>query len=99
MSDTPVSVTMERDGEIAVVIVNNPPVNALSWHVRQGLQDHFTAGASWKASDSLEVTGYVMRAPRKDVRGSGSIPAPFGGGEADVHLGETAVGLALGITL
>lgn len=43
MSDTPVSVTMERDGEIAVVIVNNPPVNALSWHVRQGLQDHFTA--------------------------------------------------------
>jgi 3-hydroxyacyl-CoA dehydrogenase len=43
VSDTPVSVTMERDGEIAIVIVNNPPVNALSWHVRQGLQDHFTA--------------------------------------------------------
>ncbi|HMO69932.1 MAG TPA: outer membrane protein transport protein, partial [Novosphingobium sp.] len=63
------------------------------------IQDHFTAGASWKASDSLEVTGYIMRAPRKDVRGNGSIPAPFGGGEADIHLGETAVGLSLGITL
>ena len=26
-------------GEIALVIVDNPPVNALSWHVRQGLFD------------------------------------------------------------
>ncbi|WP_033074471.1 3-hydroxyacyl-CoA dehydrogenase NAD-binding domain-containing protein [Sphingopyxis sp. MWB1] len=41
--ETPVSVTMEKDGEIAVIIVNNPPVNALSWHVRQGLEDHFKA--------------------------------------------------------
>ena len=44
MSDeTPVSVTMQKDGDVAVVIVNNPPVNALSWHVRQGLKDHFEA--------------------------------------------------------
>ena len=41
--DTPVSVTMEKDGEVAVIIVNNPPVNALSWHVRQGLEDNFGA--------------------------------------------------------
>jgi 3-hydroxyacyl-CoA dehydrogenase len=34
---------MQKDGEVAVIIVNNPPVNALSWHVRQGLEDHFTA--------------------------------------------------------
>ncbi|HYN35126.1 MAG TPA: 3-hydroxyacyl-CoA dehydrogenase NAD-binding domain-containing protein, partial [Ilumatobacteraceae bacterium] len=26
-------------GDIAVIIVDNPPVNALSWHVRQGLFD------------------------------------------------------------
>ena len=44
MSDeTPVSVTMQKDGEVAVIIVNNPPVNALSWHVRQGLEDNFKA--------------------------------------------------------
>ena len=44
MSDeTPVSVTMVKDGEVAVVIVNNPPVNALSWHVREGLKTHFEA--------------------------------------------------------
>ena len=26
-------------GDIAVIVVDNPPVNALSWHVRQGLFD------------------------------------------------------------
>jgi 3-hydroxyacyl-CoA dehydrogenase len=44
--ETPVSVTMEKDGETAVIIVNNPPVNALSWHVRQGLEDNFAAALS-----------------------------------------------------
>ncbi len=33
------SVTTYREGEILVILVNNPPVNALSWHVRQGLKD------------------------------------------------------------
>jgi 3-hydroxyacyl-CoA dehydrogenase len=41
--DTPISVTMQKDGDVAVIIVNNPPVNALSWHVRQGLKDNFEA--------------------------------------------------------
>ncbi|QCB53124.1 3-hydroxyacyl-CoA dehydrogenase [Sphingopyxis sp. PAMC25046] len=50
--DTPLSVTMEKDGEIAVIIVNNPPVNALSWHVRQGLEDNFTAAL---ADDSVKA--------------------------------------------
>ena len=50
--DTPISVTMEKDGEIAVIIVNNPPVNALSWHVRQGLADHFKAAL---ADDSVKA--------------------------------------------
>lgn len=44
MTDTPVSVTTERHDDVLVVVVNNPPVNALSWHVRQGLQDSFAAG-------------------------------------------------------
>jgi len=46
------SVTMQIHNDIAVVIVNNPPVNALSWHVRQGLHDCFStalADASVKA--------------------------------------------------
>lgn len=63
------------------------------------VRGHYTAGATWQMSEKLDITGYVMRAPRQTVRGSGSIPAPFGGGEADIHLGETAVGLAVGIKL
>jgi 3-hydroxyacyl-CoA dehydrogenase len=33
------SVTQSRDGEILILTVNNPPVNALSWHVRQGISE------------------------------------------------------------
>jgi 3-hydroxyacyl-CoA dehydrogenase len=33
------SVRLERDDNVALVIVDNPPVNALSWHVRQGIFD------------------------------------------------------------
>ncbi|MDX2380142.1 MAG: 3-hydroxyacyl-CoA dehydrogenase NAD-binding domain-containing protein [Acidimicrobiia bacterium] len=33
------SVRLETEGDVALIIVDNPPVNALSWHVRQGLFD------------------------------------------------------------
>lgn len=58
--------------------------------------DHFTAGGTVKLNGSLELSGYVMHAPRKEVRGAGSIPINFGGGEANIHLAETAAGLSLG---
>jgi 3-hydroxyacyl-CoA dehydrogenase len=41
MTDTSNSVRIERHSDIAEILVNNPPVNALSWHVRQGLFDSF----------------------------------------------------------
>ncbi|WP_051071515.1 3-hydroxyacyl-CoA dehydrogenase NAD-binding domain-containing protein [Ilumatobacter coccineus] len=44
------SVRVERDGDVALVIVNNPPVNALSWHVRQGLFDGITQATESGAS-------------------------------------------------
>lgn len=50
--ETPKSVRLEKHGEVAVVIVNNPPVNALSWHVRQGLEDQFSAAL---ADDSVKA--------------------------------------------
>ncbi|MBL8649079.1 MAG: enoyl-CoA hydratase/isomerase family protein [Sphingopyxis sp.] len=50
--ETPNSVTLEKDGNVAVVVVNNPPVNALSWHVREGLANHF---ATALADDSVEA--------------------------------------------
>lgn len=58
--------------------------------------EHFTAGATLKATSGLEFTTYAMHAPRNTVRGQGSIPANFGGGEADVYLRETSIGFAVG---
>jgi 3-hydroxyacyl-CoA dehydrogenase len=40
------SVTTQKFDDVVVVIVDNPPVNALSWHVRHGLNDSFEQGLS-----------------------------------------------------
>ncbi len=40
------SVTTQIYDDILVILVNNPPVNALSWHVRQGLKDGVAEGLS-----------------------------------------------------
>lgn len=58
---------------------------------------HFTAGATYTLASGLELTGYVMHAPKQTVLGSGSIPVNYGGGEADVSLGETSFGLSAGV--
>jgi long-chain fatty acid transport protein len=60
------------------------------------VRDHFTAGATWTHRSGLELSAYVMRAPTYTLRGKGSIPPAFGGGEANISLGETAVGIGLG---
>ncbi len=58
---------------------------------------HFTAGATHTFASGLELTGYAMHAPKQTVRGAGSIPLNYGGGEADVSLGETSFGLSAGV--
>ena len=40
------SVTVQKHDDVLVVLVDSPPVNALSWHVRQGLKDGFEQGLS-----------------------------------------------------
>jgi long-chain fatty acid transport protein len=63
------------------------------------VQDHFTAGATIGIGNGMELTGFVMHAPKNEVQGSGSIPLPYGGGEADIRLSETSFGLEFGIEL
>ncbi len=46
------SVTTQKMDDVLVVLVDNPPVNALSWHVRQGLKDSFEQGLS---DDSIQA--------------------------------------------
>jgi len=60
------------------------------------VQHHLSTGATWTSQDGTEISASVTYAPEKTVKGSGSIPTSFGGGEANVHLSELVVGLAVG---
>jgi long-chain fatty acid transport protein len=64
------------------------------------VQDHFTLGSTVKVGDG-EWTGFFAYAPGKAVNGAGSIPpgnppGGFGGGNANVRLKETLIGIAYG---
>jgi 3-hydroxyacyl-CoA dehydrogenase len=48
-------VELRRDGDIAVIVVDNPPVNALKHEVRLGLRDCFA-----RANDDQDVAGVVL---------------------------------------
>lgn len=60
------------------------------------VQDHVTAGFTWKIDAHAEVTGYYAHAFEKEVRGSGSIPQSFGGGEANIRMKQNIFGVAYG---
>ncbi|GIK79399.1 MAG: enoyl-CoA hydratase/isomerase family protein [Pseudorhodoplanes sp.] len=53
----PGQVELRRDGNIAVIVVDNPPVNALSHDLRTGLIDAFT-----RARDDATVEAIVLAA-------------------------------------
>ena len=48
------SVSYTKDGDLGIITVNNPPVNALSQHVRQGLSETF------KAASADETTAVIL---------------------------------------
>ncbi len=52
MSQLTETVRLDREGDIALVVIDNPPVNALSHHVRQGILDGVTQAA---ASDAKAI--------------------------------------------
>src|SRR5690606_23005227 len=52
MPRVPESARLERGGDVAVIVFDNPPVNALSWHGRQGRADGMAAAV---ASDAIAV--------------------------------------------
>src|ERR671936_2014279 len=49
------SVDLDRRGRVAVLTVNNPPVNALSQHVRQGLRDGVAQAAADRDVDAIVI--------------------------------------------
>ena len=50
------SVDLDRRGRVAVITVNNPPVNALSQHVRQGLRDGVTQAVADSGVAAIVIT-------------------------------------------
>jgi 3-hydroxyacyl-CoA dehydrogenase len=50
-------VSTRRDGGIAVITVDNPPVNALKRDVRAGIRDAFVAARDDAAVDAIVLTG------------------------------------------
>lgn len=58
------------------------------------VQNHMTLGATWTTQGGNEVSGYLARASSRQVSGHGSIPANFGGGEANLKLAETLLGVS-----
>ncbi|WP_425505175.1 3-hydroxyacyl-CoA dehydrogenase NAD-binding domain-containing protein [Sphingorhabdus lacus] len=46
------SVTSTRDGEVLILTIDNPPVNALSWHVRNGIGEEIGKAV---ADDSVKA--------------------------------------------
>ncbi|HET7867109.1 MAG TPA: outer membrane protein transport protein [Burkholderiaceae bacterium] len=63
------------------------------------VQDHYTLGATWSRPGGVELSGFLAHAPGHTVNGSGSIPpgsppGGFGGGNANVRLKETIIGIS-----
>ena len=60
------------------------------------VQDHLTAGFTWKTSANSEWSAHYSHAFEKTVKGSGAIPANFGGGDANIRLKEDIIGVSYG---
>lgn len=60
------------------------------------VQDHLSLGGTWKLADKSEISVAYVHAFKKTVNGTGSIPAGFGGGEANLTMTEDSLGISYG---
>jgi long-chain fatty acid transport protein len=60
------------------------------------VEDHYTIGGTFKIGGNAELSFAYMYAPTVTVNGDNSIPAAFGGGNANIHLKEQSLGFAFG---
>ncbi|MDT7849840.1 outer membrane protein transport protein [Methylophilus sp. VKM B-3414] len=58
------------------------------------VKDHVSIGATWVLSPASEVSFAYTHAFENTVRGQNSIPAGFGGGDANVRMYQDALGVA-----
>lgn len=63
------------------------------------VRDHLTLGASWKTSERGEWSISYAHAFKETVKGQGSIPMPFGGGESNIYLQEDLFSIGYSFSL
>ena len=61
------------------------------------IRNHLSLGFTWNVTDDSELSLAYTNAFRKKVKGSGSIPSSFGGGEADLEMYQNSLGVAYGV--
>lgn len=60
------------------------------------VEDTLTLGATYTLPQGSELSFYYMHAFENKINGKNSIPATFGGGEADIKMSQDAVGISYG---
>lgn len=60
------------------------------------IEDHATVGMTYALPNGSELSMFYMHAFENKVKGKNSIPAAFGGGEADIQMSQDAFGIAYG---
>ena len=60
------------------------------------VQDHVSVGATWNMDQHQELSVAYTHALEKDVKGNQSIPATFGGGEANLKMSQDILGFSYG---
>ena len=84
-----------RIGYIDATQINQPSETLLDAFGPVTATTHYTAGATWSFRE-WELSGYAYHTPENTVHGRGSIPAAFGGGEADVIFEGAGAGVSIG---
>jgi long-chain fatty acid transport protein len=84
-----------RVGYIDATQINQPSETLFDAFGPVTATTHYTAGGSWTVRD-WEISGYAYHSPEKSVHGEGSIPAAFGGGEADAIYEGVGAGFSIG---
>ncbi len=60
------------------------------------VEHHVTLGATWTLANKSELTVGYMHAFEKKVQGANSVPAAFGGGNANLKMYQDSIGIAYG---
>lgn len=61
------------------------------------VQEHLSVGATWKIDDQQKVSLAYTHALEETVKGQNSIPANFGGGEANLSMSQNILGISYGL--